>query len=598
MTPDRPGIGASRSHPVAGALAVAALSAIGAMTALDGAMADGRGWLPDVVGAAAMASVCGLIACGILALRTTRQAALRHAAGETAAQRAYGRLMQAMKTAGDGVILYDDAERLVEISDLAGECLGNQRHLFVLGRTYEEIIRAGLAQRMFAEAVGREEAWLKSRLAARQRGDGTFELKMPDGRWLEIAERRTGRGEMATLVRNITARKAAETELKQAQNDIAALAEAAAVGDFSRRVDFADKSGAVGKFAESLRIIAAALGEVLAMMSAMSQGDLSRRIVGDYRGDLQRLKNDANAMAERLAAVVGESVDGMAAIQTATSQLAAGAADLSSRTEEQVASLEEMATAMRELSVTVSHNADNAKHANELAIAAHGAAESGGQVAAAAAAAMGRIEESAARIAEIVGMMDEIAFQTNLLALNAAVEAARAGEAGRGFAVVAVEVRALAQRSGEAAREIKKLIAGSGQQVTDGAELVRKAGGALAEILGTVKRAAAIVGEIAAASQEQSRGVQEVADAVSQLESVTQKNAALVEESTASLEEVDRRAESMSRVIGFFRRRDDDGRAPAEAGNARRLRERLQAEFGAEAPPTSVRKTTTTAATA
>ena len=241
--------------------------------------------------------------------------------------------------------------------------------------------------------------------------------------------------------------------------------------------------------------------------------------------------------------VEAEIAEGVTSIKAATVQLTAGSQDLSARTEEQVASLEEMAASIRQLSVTVKQNADNAQQANQLALAARSAAEGGGEVAVTAVTAMGEIEQSSQRIAEIVGLIDEIAFQTNLLALNAAVEAARAGDAGRGFAVVAAEVRSLAQRSSQASKEIKGLISTSNKHVKRGVELVSKAGGSLGEIVTSVKKVADIVSEIAAASQEQSAGVQQVDESVTAMEGVTQKNAALVEESTASVNSVDRQME-------------------------------------------------------
>jgi methyl-accepting chemotaxis protein len=352
----------------------------------------------------------------------------------------------------------------------------------------------------------------------------------------------------------------AEAEMRntetQFQEELAALIEAAAAGDLSRRVSLAGKTGLMLKLGEGMNrwgeTIKVALGEVLRMMAALARGDLSIRISGDYQGDLLQLKTDANATADKLAAIVGQTIDGIAAIKSATAQLTSGASDLSSRTEEQVASLEEMAAAIRELSVTIRQNAENAQLANQLATAARDAAEGGGAVAAGAVSAMSRIQTSSSRISEIVGLIEEIAFQTNLLALNAAVEAARAGDAGRGFAVVAAEVRALAQRSSQALKEIKGLIGESSAQVGSGVEMVNKAGGSLAEIVTSVQRVAGIVAEIASASREQSTGVQEVDDAVTQMETVTQKNAALVEESTASLTSVDTQVDGVAQVMGFF----------------------------------------------
>ncbi|HVR65234.1 MAG TPA: HAMP domain-containing protein, partial [Verrucomicrobiae bacterium] len=217
------------------------------------------------------------------------------------------------------------------------------------------------------------------------------------------------------------------------QADLAAFVDAAAAGDLSRRVELSGRTGLMLKLGEGMNrwadAVSKALKEVVEMMSALAQGDLTKRIDGDYRGELQRLKDDSNATAEKLAAIVGSTVQGMTVIKDATVQLTAGSQDLSSRTEEQVSSLEEMAAAIRQMSATVRQNAENAQTANQLMVAARSAAESGGQVAQSAVEAVAMIQDSANRIADIVGLIEEIAFQTNLLALNAAVEAARAGDA-------------------------------------------------------------------------------------------------------------------------------------------------------------------------
>jgi methyl-accepting chemotaxis protein len=279
--------------------------------------------------------------------------------------------------------------------------------------------------------------------------------------------------------------------------------------------------------------------------------------------ELQRANAQLKDASDQLAHVVHQATDSIAAIKASTAKLSSGAADLSNRTEEQVASLEEMAAAIRQLSITVKQNAGNAQQANQLALEARAAADGSGQVAASAVEAMGHIESSSGRIAEIVMLIEEIAFQTNLLALNAAVEAARAGDAGRGFAVVAAEVRALAQRSAQALKEIKSHIAESSNQVRKGVDLVNKTGTTLSDIGSAVKRVADIVSEIASASREQSMGVQQVDDTVTQMENVTQKNATLVEQVSAALGIVDHQMQDLFGAIEAATSSVRDAAAPA-----------------------------------
>jgi len=353
------------------------------------------------------------------------------------------------------------------------------------------------------------------------------------------------------------------------QGEVAGIINAAMAGDFSRRINLQGKSGFMGELSEGINklvdTMTVALGEVSGMMTAMARGDLSKRVAGAYQGELLNLKQDANATAEKLAEIVSRTVEGMAAIKASTGELASGAIDLSSRTEEQVASLEEISAAIRELTSTVNQNADHAQQASGLTMAARTAAEAGGSVSASAIAAMAEIEKSSQKISDIVGMIDAIAFQTNLLALNAAVEAARAGDAGRGFSVVAGEVRALAQRSSQASKEIKTLITNSDSQVKQGVELVNRAGAALGEIVVSVKRVSDIVAEIAAANKEQSGSVHEVQTAIGHIEQVTQQNAALVEETTATVGSVDNQVQAVTDVISFFADDVVQAAAPAKA---------------------------------
>ena len=247
---------------------------------------------------------------------------------------------------------------------------------------------------------------------------------------------------------------------------------------------------------------------------------------------------------------------------SAAGQLSQGNDDLSQRTQEQAAALEQTAASMEEMTATVKQNADNARSANQLANGARAQADRGGTVVSEAVQAMQEINESSRKIADIISVIDEIAFQTNLLALNAAVEAARAGEQGRGFAVVATEVRTLAQRSASAAKEIKELIGDSVEKVRTGSELVDSSGKVLAEIVDSVKKVSDIVAEISAASEEQSTGIDQVNNAVTQMDETTQQNAALVEEAAAASKAMQQQAQQLIAQISFFSSSSSSGVAP------------------------------------
>ena len=289
---------------------------------------------------------------------------------------------------------------------------------------------------------------------------------------------------------------------------------------------------------------------------ATGDGDLTRRLNDSGSDELAEVASAFNKFVERLQGMIIDINSSAALVGTGAQQISAGNLNLSQRTEEQASSLEETASSMEELTGTVRQNADNAKQANQLAVAAREKAESGGEVVHNAVRAMNTINVASKRIADIVGVIDEIAFQTNLLALNAAVEAARAGEQGRGFAVVAAEVRNLAQRSAASAKEIKGLIKDSVIKVDDGARLVDESGVVLAEIVTAVKKVSDIVAEIAAASLEQSTGIEHINKAVTQMDDTTQQNAALVEQAAAASRSMEEQAQQLNELVSVFKLND------------------------------------------
>jgi len=301
------------------------------------------------------------------------------------------------------------------------------------------------------------------------------------------------------------------------------------------------------------RSITRPIAHAVRIAEVIAAGDLTQRIEAKAKDETGQLLQALRTMNGNLASTVGHIHAGTETISTAASQISAGNTDLSSRTEQQAASLEQTAAAMEELASTVKQNADSARQASQLAIGASEVAERGGSAVAEVVDTMGAISASSGRISEIVSVIDGIAFQTNILALNAAVEAARAGEQGKGFAVVAGEVRSLAQRSAQAAKEIKTLIENSAEKVTSGAQQVERAGAIMQEIVASVKRVTDIMGEISAASEEQSIGIEQINRAVSQMDEVTQQNAALVEEAAAASGSLQEQANELVRSVGTFK---------------------------------------------
>jgi methyl-accepting chemotaxis protein len=299
----------------------------------------------------------------------------------------------------------------------------------------------------------------------------------------------------------------------------------------------------------------------LKVANAVAGGDLTTRVEVTSKCEAGQLLASLKTMNENLVKTVTTVRTGTEAIGTASSEVAAGNQDLSSRTEQQASSLEETASSMEELTSTVKQNADNARQANTLAEAASGVAARGGQVIHEVVATMEQIHESSGKITDIISVIDGIAFQTNILALNAAVEAARAGEQGRGFAVVAGEVRNLAQRSAAAAKEIKGLIDDSSEKVGTGSRLVQEAGNTMGDIVESVRRVTDILNEISSASQEQSAGIEQINEAITQMDTVTQQNAALVEEAAAASQSMQDQAARLSAAVAVFKL--EQGAAPA-----------------------------------
>ncbi len=301
------------------------------------------------------------------------------------------------------------------------------------------------------------------------------------------------------------------------------------------------------------RAIVRPLNQAVELAQAVAQGDLTQRVDSSFRDEIGALTRALGGMVGRLNEIVSDVRGSVDSVSNAASQIAAGNIDLSQRTEEQASNLQQTAASMEQLTSTVRLNADNARAASQLSQSARDVAARGGEVVGQVVATMERISGGSRKIADIIAVIDSIAFQTNILALNAAVEAARAGEQGRGFAVVAGEVRALAQRSASAAKEIKTLIQDSVASVESGSHLVEEAGKTMAEIVAQVQRVNDLVGEISSASTEQSQGIGQVGDAVSQLDQVTQQNAALVEESAAAAESLKHQAQRLAETVQVFR---------------------------------------------
>ena len=341
------------------------------------------------------------------------------------------------------------------------------------------------------------------------------------------------------------------------ERELSAVVEAAVHGDFSGRLDPKGKRGFFLHLSEGLNqllgIVSSGLGDLARVMNAIAKGDLSQGITAEYEGTFGQLKSDTNATLAQLREVVGRILESSSAINSAAQEISAGNLDLSSRTESQAGALEQTASSMARFNTSVQGNAQNAQQANELASTANRRIQRGGETVRSVVGTMNGIQESSRRIADIIGVIDSIAFQTNILALNAAVEAARAGEQGKGFAVVALEVRQLAQRSAQAAKEIKTLILDSMSKVDGGARLARQAGTEMGEVVESFHQVAALISEIANASLEQSTGIDQVTRSITQIDAMTQQNAALVEQAAAATESLEDQARELAHAVSIFK---------------------------------------------
>lgn len=368
------------------------------------------------------------------------------------------------------------------------------------------------------------------------------------------------------------------TEQKDAERQIEGLIDAAVNGQLDNRLNADSYEGFMYNLATSINkmmdTVVSPIQESSRVLGELAEGNLTETMDGEFNGEFAVMRDALNKSVENLSDMVNEIRSSADSINTSANEIAQGNLNLSQRTEEQASSLEETASSIEELTGTVKQNADNAQQANQLATSAQSEAEKGGSVVGNAIDAMSEINQASKKIADIIGVIDEIAFQTNLLALNAAVEAARAGEQGRGFAVVAAEVRNLAQRSAGAAKEIKTLINDSVQKVEEGSRLVDESGSTLEEIVNSVKKVSDIIAEIAAASAEQSSGIDQINKAVSQMDEMTQQNASLVEEAASASESMDEQAKGLTKLMTFFNTGTSASHETVNASDERRRPER------------------------
>jgi len=447
----------------------------------------------------------------------------------------------------------DPADRQKQLEEIAASRKAGQEQLAQLRKNLARPDTVAVLDRMLAandKYVQGQEELIKRIQAGDEQGARAFlkEVLRP-----ALGELKGAVNEQLALQREIATRRADDARATEASTRLLMLALA-----------LASLAVAILVAWWNTRSITRPLARALDVANTVAAGDLTSRIEVTSRDETGRLLQALKTMNENLVRTVTTVRTSTETIGTASGEVAAGNLDLSSRTEQQASSLEETASSMEELTSTVKQNADNARQANTLAEAASSVAERGGQVIGEVVGTMERINSSAGKIADIIGVIDGIAFQTNILALNAAVEAARAGEQGRGFAVVATEVRNLAQRSAAAAKEIKGLIGDSTEAVAAGSKLVNDAGATMSEIVDSVRRVTDIMSEITAASSEQTAGIEQINEAVAQMDQVTQQNAALVEQAAAASASMQEQTAKLAEAVSVFRI-DGSAAAPVEA---------------------------------
>ncbi|ACP23295.1 methyl-accepting chemotaxis protein (plasmid) [Sinorhizobium fredii NGR234] len=509
---------------------------------------------------------------------------------------------QMQKVADEMAPLIDEGVAVAK--KIAEETLLKRQQAQQFADTVEHSMAAAMVLLLIVSAV------FGSRAIARPIGRITGNMNVLAGGDLDVdvpfTARRDEIGEMARAVevfkqngikvRDLNAQEAAlQTKSADLQSSIGEVVQAAVAGDFTRRInkdyDNADLNRFAAQVNELVTSVDRGIAETRRVISALAEGDLTETMRGEFQGAFGELKDNVNQTMTNLRAVLSEVRSAIDTINGGASEMREASGDLSKRTEQQAASLEETSSALEEITAAVKSSTERATEASHMVDEARKSTEQSSAVVKDAVSAMGRIEEASGEIGQIINVIDEIAFQTNLLALNAGVEAARAGEAGKGFAVVAQEVRELAQRSANAAKDIKALISRSGEEVGAGVKLVTATGAALTLIQGHVVKINEHVHSIATAAREQSTGLSEVSTAVNQMDQVTQQNAAMVEESTAATNRLADEAANLARLIARFRLEAGaaarlaaagHGSAPA-ASPARALNRKIAGAFGGRA---------------